>query len=294
MWHIYLYWLTALISWLFFAFLFLRFPPITFTCAIIPIKSANFANSAVLSKRRALHGFGFSKFSFSFLGRLRGDFFPLHSLSAMYEVRILDFVISLFKFFLFMVSKNSPRPFFFAHAIITRGVKFTIMHFCTNAGCNTVDPFSEFLLLMAPSFCFLLLLLPSPFYEGGVERRLRSSAPSSEEAHAYLILQTSEKARLIAIIRQAYRVALDLRCATAAHKIPSLGVHITWEDLEEAHYSAPLRPLQLTLKFPRNGYNKPRSSTSNTLGPYSYPSGQCRTARDGLRRIRDRVVQNSR
>lgn len=48
------------------------------------------------------------------------------------------------------------------------------------------------------------------------------------------------------MIRQAYKTALGLPTATATHKLLALGVHNTWEELQEAHHSAQLRRLQLT------------------------------------------------
>lgn len=62
----------------------------------------------------------------------------------------------------------------------------------------------------------------------------------------YLALKNAEKEKLNIMIRQAYKTALGLPPKTATRKLLQLGLHNTWEELQEAHNVSQLSRLKLT------------------------------------------------
>ncbi|XP_042149280.1 uncharacterized protein LOC121837649 [Ixodes scapularis] len=62
----------------------------------------------------------------------------------------------------------------------------------------------------------------------------------------YLALKSAEKEKLNVAIRQTYKAALGLPPKTATRKLLQLGVHNTWEEIQEAHRVSQFTRLKLT------------------------------------------------
>lgn len=62
----------------------------------------------------------------------------------------------------------------------------------------------------------------------------------------YLALKPAEKEKLNIMIRQAYKSALGLPPKTSTRKLLQLGIHNTWEELQEAHRTSQFTRLKLT------------------------------------------------
>ncbi|XP_042144326.1 uncharacterized protein LOC120837552 [Ixodes scapularis] len=62
----------------------------------------------------------------------------------------------------------------------------------------------------------------------------------------YLSLKTTEKSKLNIALRQAYKTALGLPPKTLTKNLLLLGIHNTWEELQEAHHISQLERLKLT------------------------------------------------
>ncbi|KAG0429474.1 hypothetical protein HPB47_023596 [Ixodes persulcatus] len=77
----------------------------------------------------------------------------------------------------------------------------------------------------------------------------------------YLALKSAEKEKLNVAIRQAYKAALGLPTKTATRKLLQLGVHNTWEEIQEAHRVSQFTRLKLTpagrATLSRLGYTPP-------------------------------------
>ncbi|CAN7995725.1 unnamed protein product [Ixodes hexagonus] len=79
----------------------------------------------------------------------------------------------------------------------------------------------------------------------------------------YLALKPAEKEKLNVAIRQAYKAALGLPPKTATRKLLQLGlgVHNTWEEIQEAHRVSQFTRLKLTpagrATLSRLGYTQP-------------------------------------
>lgn len=95
----------------------------------------------------------------------------------------------------------------------------------------------------------------------------------------YLALKNAEKEKLNIMIRQAYKPALGLPPKTATRKLLQLGIHNTWEELQEAHNVAHLSRLKLTktgrTTLARLGYAvpPPQDKNSASLSTSGKPSG---------------------
>lgn len=89
----------------------------------------------------------------------------------------------------------------------------------------------------------------------------------------YLALKPSEQAKLNTAIRQAYKTALGLPPKTATEKLLQLGIHNTWEEIQEAHRISQLTRLQLTstgrATLRRLGYSTPQPVDQKTRIPVS-------------------------
>lgn len=68
----------------------------------------------------------------------------------------------------------------------------------------------------------------------------------SQVTPPYLALKPAEKEKLNIAIRQAYEAALGLPPKIATRKLLQLGIHNTWEELEEAHRISQFTRLKLT------------------------------------------------